>query len=834
MFERIQRATTLDSGSRFALLYGVGVDDAFLTENLQELDIESAILQALKARGFERVAFSSPRRAFYFRDAESGELFLPEGTAAPLAAGPDEMRYLSGGPIGSRLLLEPVMVTQDNTAVMGDLHAISSLNAVMTEESGPRSAVVIVQAETVLRYFEDPRLLSAYLSGWSRLPAANTNLCVLLFPSATQGLSEDAAFLLPVPELRNAILDHQPGRPSVYTLRTVEGPGVDEIERLFRLFEQQGRLRIAQEDRGRLAEWIAAEGLPLRTWYDRLAQVDALDRETARGLGWFAAERSGLSVEERLDRLVGLEPVKQQFVEMAAWLRLQRERARQAGTPEEPPLLHMVFSGNPGTGKTTVARLVGEAYHEIGLLRRGHLVEARASDLIAGYVGETSNRTDRLVDRALDGVLFIDEAYMLTEPERGGFGQEALDTLLSRMENDRGRLVVIAAGYPEKMRRFLDSNPGLPRRFPAENIYEFPDYTPGELWQILSAQLAERGIPVGLGMEAALRTVVAGLAAGKDETFGNAGEMRNLCDAVDRRRAARLEREGLGAGADMAGEDIPEKYRAYLPPETPDLDRLMAELNGLVGLAEVKGQVRRLVNRLRLEQMRARENPAFLPAPAQRHMVFLGNPGTGKTTVARLIGQVYHSLGILRKGHVVEVSRADLVAGYVGQTALKTAERIKAALDGVLFIDEAYGLVNGGPNDFGQEAVDTLVKAMEDHRDRLVVIAAGYPVEMEDLLNSNPGLKSRFGRPVRFKDYTLDELGEILAGLAHAEHFVLPEPVLAKARKALSAARRKDRGQFGNGRAVHALFQEMKDHLAERVVTGGDQDINTFTVADID
>ncbi len=344
MFERIQCAMMLDSGSRFALLYGVGVDDAFLTEDLVELDIEAAILHELKALQFERVAFSSPRRAFYFKDEESEALFRPGNIAGTEAGSPDEMRYLRGGPIGNRLLLEPAPTQQDLTAVMGDMHAISSLNAVMAEDFGPRSAVVIVQAETILRYFDDPRILSAYLSDWARLPVTNPNLCVLLFPSALGGISADAAYLLPAPELRNAILDYQPGRLSAYTLRAVEGPGVDEIERLFRLFEQQGRLRIAPEDRDRLAGWMAAENLPLRTWHERLAQVDALDRETARGMGWFAAERSALSVEEQLDRLVGLEPVKLRFVETAAWLRVQRERANASRPRRRPtPAAHDLY-----------------------------------------------------------------------------------------------------------------------------------------------------------------------------------------------------------------------------------------------------------------------------------------------------------------------------------------------------------------------------------------------------------------------------------------------------------------------------------------------------------
>lgn len=837
--ERIRQALQLEPGSRVALLYGVGVDDAFLSEQLEELNVETALLQELKRRGFRRVAFIAPHKPVYFHDLESENLSLPAGVVETDAGSPGEMRFLDGGPVGKRFLLasQPAGVFAEPGGGMGDVHAIRTLDEILQAEQGAKSAVVIVQAETTLRYFEDPRTLSGIISAWARLPLSNRNLCVMLFSAtALEGLSEASA-QLPVPELRNAILEYRPNQPSPYALRAISGPDPHELGRLLALLQRRRRLQVDAEEAPRLAEWMAAEDLPLRVWFDRLARVGRLDRETARRSRWFAAGRSAdLSIEERLDRLVGLEQVKQRIYEMAAWLRLYQERAAQEGHSEEEPLLHLIFTGSPGTGKSSVARLIGEIYHEIGLLRRGHLVEARASDLVASYVGETSARTDRLVDRALDGVLFIDEAYMLTEPERGGFGQEAVDTLLSRMENDRGRLVVIAAGYSEKMRRFLQSNPGLPRRFPVENVFEFPDYSPQELWQILQQQLEERSIRAGPDVQAALQEIIAGLHAGRDETFGNAGEMRNLCNAIDRRRAARIVGAGLHSGDQMSVEDIPEKYRAYLAADVAEMGELMAELNRLAGLAEVKERVRRFANRLQLEQLRAQQNPELRPLPAQRHMVFVGNPGTGKTTVARLIGQIYRSLGFLRRGHVVEVSRADLVAGYVGQTALKTMERVRAALDGVLFVDEAYSLASGGANDFGQEAINTLVKAMEDYRDRLVVIAAGYPAEMADFLASNSGLKSRFGEPVQFPDYSLAELGNILQGLAQGEHFVLPENVLNKAKRMLGAARRRAGHRFGNGRAVHAQFQQMKDSLAGRVIdagAGAQIDINRFTLQDV-
>jgi SpoVK/Ycf46/Vps4 family AAA+-type ATPase len=270
------------------------------------------------------------------------------------------------------------------------------------------------------------------------------------------------------------------------------------------------------------------------------------------------------------------------------------------------------------------------------------------------------------------------------------------------------------------------------------------------------------------------------------------------------------------------------------------VDEILGELDHLTGLPLFKEYVTNLVYRVQYEDTRRQLDPEFAPSTFLEHLVFTGNPGTGKTTAARLVGKIYRSLGRLRKGHCVEVSRADLVAGYVGQTAIKTTERIREALDGVLFIDEAYALARQSMNDFGQETIDTLVIAMEDHRDRLVIIVAGYPGPMEDFLLSNPGLNSRFAKRIMFSDYSTEVLDHILVDFATREGYSLPEDVREKASRYLHMLRQTEI-HFGNGRTVRNLFGEMKMLLARRLmqarssesVTIDKETLVTFSLEDV-
>ncbi len=266
---------------------------------------------------------------------------------------------------------------------------------------------------------------------------------------------------------------------------------------------------------------------------------------------------------------------------------------------------------------------------------------------------------------------------------------------------------------------------------------------------------------------------------------------------------------GTGQGQDQ------NKTAGQGQPEKPDLDALMAELDALVGLEQVKKDVKSMMNLVKVRQLR---KDAGLPVPPMSlHMVFMGNPGTGKTTVARLISGLYAAIGALSKGQLVEVDRSGLVAGYVGQTAIKTQEVIASALGGVLFIDEAYSLASGGENDFGREAIETVLKAMEDHREDLVVIAAGYTGPMEKFLSSNPGLESRFNKYIFFEDYNGDELNAIFHGQCRKNGYELDEEAEKYSGEFFNALYENRDENFGNGRDVRNQFEDMVVRQADRV-----------------
>lgn len=522
---------------------------------------------------------------------------------------------------------------------------------------------------------------------------------------------------------------------------------------------------------------------------------------------------------EKLESMVGLEHVKRYMRQYYHYLKYQQDRKSIGFQMIDEPGLHMIITGNPGTGKTTIARLLAEIYHELGLLESEKVIEVNRSHLVGSFVGQSEENTMAYIREAVGGVLFIDEAYSLHRQNQSGsdYGQSVIDTLVSAMTSGEyaGKFAVILAGYPEEMRQFLWANPGLRSRFPEQNFIQLPDFKMDELLEIAEEAALHNDY---FFTETALNGFYGLIERAKvDDSFGNARTVRDLVMKAIFKKGASISVDEQDDWLDHM--HIESKDLAVMDDEQDDTDP-MEQLENLIGLTHVKDEVKKLSSFVKIQQ--TRKNQGLPSVPIQLHAVFSGNPGTGKTTVAKIYSKLLKERGLLKRGHFILASRSDLVAGYVGQTAIKTKNKIREALGGVLFIDEAYSLYRG-ENDFGKEAIDTLVDEMTKHNENLVVILAGYKQDMKRFIDSNPGLSSRFKKYFVFQDYSGDDLLDI--SLFHIEryHYQVNEEV-----KDYLLEQFTDQSITGNARFVVNLVEEAIQFQALRL-SDADELTETFT-----
>ena len=516
-----------------------------------------------------------------------------------------------------------------------------------------------------------------------------------------------------------------------------------------------------------------------------------------------------------LNRYIGMDAVKQAVREMAYSVQNSMQRAERGLGDQEKMGMHIILTGNPGTGKTTIARKLGEILAAIGYLDSGHVVEVDRAQMVSQYQGETPKVVDRLCDKAMGGILFVDEAYTLAPVSQGGErdnqGAQALEKLMKRMEDDRGKFVVIAAGYRTEMENLFRINPGFRSRF--NYFLDIDDYTPDELLQIMLLFAKEKKYIFNPEAEELTRKQIDVLYNARDKDFANGRTMRQLFDKICSKQAERLQKGDMALMTNeelmtITADDIP-----YEAPQTVDYSACLSKLDGLVGLDAVKQEISNLASFLNLQVMRGEQNTF-----QGKHYVFTGNPGTGKTTVARIMADVFRSLGILSRGQLVEADRSKLVAGYSGQTAIKTNQLIDTALGGVLFIDEAYTLKSSDADTFGNEAIDTLLKRLEDDRGKFICIVAGYTDQMHDFIDSNPGLKSRFTQTIHFEDYTPDELTEIFLNMAKGKNFTIDDETKGAIHRQFEQLYLRRDKNFGNAREARRIFDEAVEKQSQRLV----------------
>ena len=546
----------------------------------------------------------------------------------------------------------------------------------------------------------------------------------------------------------------------------------------------------------------------------------------------------------RLNKLIGLNDIKKQVEDHAKYIRFLHLRKEKGFKEEDAINVHSVFSGNPGTGKTTVARLLGVLYKKMGLLSKGHIHEVDRADLVGEYIGQTAPKVKEQIEKARGGVLFIDEAYALARAndDSKDFGREVIEILVKEMSNGPGDMAVIVAGYPKEIKHFVDSNPGLKSRF--KHFFDFTDYLPQELSLIADFAAEKKEVEINAPTKKLIDRHIVNAYRNRDKSFGNASFVFDLIDKakinmglriMDTKNPEKLEKADLEIIRPVDVDKIQilkKKYIPSIPIDQELLDESLIELNSLIGIENIKQEIEELVSIVSFHKRSGKDvlNNYFM------HTVFVGNPGTGKTTVARILTKIYKALGILERGHMVETDRQGLVAGFVGQTAIKTAERIEEAMGGVLFIDEAYALsnFNGLQGDYGNEAIQTILKRMEDQRGEFFVFVAGYPDNMDKFLKANPGLNSRFDKVLRFDDYQPEKLMEIASKMITEQSYKITASAKSKLEALTVDIYEKRDKYFVNARAIRNIVLDLIKFQNLRLSkTKATRASNTITVDDI-
>lgn len=539
-----------------------------------------------------------------------------------------------------------------------------------------------------------------------------------------------------------------------------------------------------------------------------------------------------LKSKQRLNEMIGLSQIKDYIDNMFAMVLadMQMNATNKSNTYS----MHSLFVGPPGTGKTEFARLYADLMWSMGRIPENKLVEISKEDLVGEYIGRTEVKTQEIIESAIGGVLFVDEAYTLAGEENSNgndFGKIALETIMRAMENHRNELIVIFAGYEKDINKLLKVNSGLESRF--SHTFYFEDYTTDELKKIAELMIHKEGFDITDASDDLERVIKK--KAKNGSMPGNARDIRKIVGEIITNHKVRSINES-GDYRRIHPDSVRMIGATKQTRSSESMVNLKKEalekLNQLVGLSDLKKEIQTWTNFVTIEKKR---NELHLTSePITLHMTFTGNPGTGKTTVARIVGNILKSNGLLSRGHFKEVGRTDLVAEYMGQTSAKVKSVCEEMSGGVLFIDEAYSLVQNENDSFGKEAVDTLIAEMENRREDFVVILAGYSDEIEELLDSNPGFESRISNHFEFPDYNAEELTELFMISLEQQQMSLEEGVLPIMAFYFEKSKQNNTVN-GNGRWVRNVIDRLKKAQANRLASQFDiniTDLQTFTIED--
>lgn len=539
---------------------------------------------------------------------------------------------------------------------------------------------------------------------------------------------------------------------------------------------------------------------------------------------------SNISVSDmlqELNSLVGLKHLKQSLTDFITYLNFIKERKTRGIDTDEQLYTHCIFLGNPGTGKTTVARLLGKYFKAIGLLEYGHVVEVDRSGLVGEYIGQTAQKTEKAINQALGGILFIDEAYSLKQNNIGqDFGQEAIDILLKRMEDHKNELVVIAAGYPDLMKSFIESNPGLKSRF--THIFSFDDYSSEELVNIMKIFASKERYKLTDEAEQILKNKLESISSEKDESFGNARFIRNIFTNSKIQLSKRFQQllddeKDFSSLNIISAKDIIEAFYDHAKNNggssinIDKMEKYLTEFSNLAGLDEVKMTFNKLLAGIKLEKLK--KDRLISSNSRNLNSIFISSPGSGTTRVARLMGKIYKELSLLRNGHLIEIYSNTFSELNKSDSFIKLEKIFDEATGGVILVNQAVITLNAN-HDFSDSLLQEFLKKLYLSKDKLITILSGTREEIADLFDAVPLLQNQFPNFFVFDEYSPRQLLDIALNICQKKNYQLDEGAWQELLELLILRRKNNNKQnSSNARTVKEIINKAIEKQEERILS---------------